>query len=533
MHSLGYKIAGKDIILLSCFHGIGTAAWVLKELYGPLALFVAWEIDPECLLVTKHHHPEVHARGDFNTENIDELVKLVLEADPECEKIVILTGAPPCPDFSVIRPDAPGRSGQEGQKFTRFATFLQKIEEALPKHRVAPLVENVLLQDRGEIDFFSKSLRAQPVLVDSADYKRISRPRLWWTRIDWKTIRDHAETFKPLRWGKHQKTYRLFIDPEDALVPCLTTPAPTGAGRAAPKRQKGRLDPIAKARWLEHGRIFAPWQYTDAAMLHDVHGRAHLMTAEAKEQLHMLPVEYTKVEGVEERSRHRLLANGWHAGVARFLMQLVVLSVLCSVADSQVVVNPRMPTLQWMAEQVKEMIEAWSDHTVSWWQQLPPHIQAVYWHPDTKTYAQIPVLLHLLEQFGFPGLQDLADDLQHGFALTGHLHRGVGWRQRTDERYSFPLSLARYREMNQHYVMSRLRCPRVDQHWKEMLSELKEEVRLGLARSRLLRTGLAGQQPLTIVLYIHYQVLTSRPPSASVSPRVTRYEDARISVAAS
>eukprot|EP00438_Fugacium_kawagutii_P032160 Skav231578 [mRNA] locus=scaffold481:249616:253132:- [translate_table: standard] len=572
-HSSGYQISGKDIILMSCFDGIGTSALVLKDLYGPLALFVAWELDPECILVTQRHHPEVHARGDFDDENIEELIKLVLQVDPDCEKIIILTGAPPCPDFSVIRPDAPGRSGHEGQKFSRFSTFMKKIEQSLPKHRVAPLIENVLLQDRGEIDFFSKALDAHPVLVDSADYQLISRPRLWWTRIDWKTIRDHPETSKPLRWGKHQKIYRLFVDPDNtnkdlqfgplrlhasvehgqALVPCLTTPAPTTAGRAAPKRQRGRLDPIAKARWLEHGRVFAPWQYTDSAMLHDAQGQAHLMTAEAKEVLRMLPVEYTKVDGVGERSRRRLLANGWHVGVARFMMQLVVLSVLCSVVEPTLVTGPRMTTLQWMATQVRplpahvgpgpttlrpncfppvpdrashwtcasqarhpltepaeiapgfvqcldfqlkwkhdlvrirneivievdEMIEAWSDHTLSWWKQLPPHIQDVYWHPDTKTYTQIPVILYLLEQFGFPELHELADDLQHGFALTGHLHRGVGWRQRTDDRYSFPLSLAKYREMNKHYVMSRLRCPRVDQHWKEMLDELREEVRLG------------------------------------------------------
>eukprot|EP00438_Fugacium_kawagutii_P029339 Skav210188 [mRNA] locus=scaffold2101:315256:320021:- [translate_table: standard] len=162
-HSSGYQISGKDIILMSCFDGIGTSALVLKDLYGPLALFVAWEIDPECILVTQRHHPEVHARGDFDDENIEELIKLVLQVDPDCEKIIILTGAPPCPDFSVIRPDAPGRSGHEGQKFSRFSTFMKKIEQSLPKHRVAPLIENVLLQDRGEIDFFSKALDAHPV----------------------------------------------------------------------------------------------------------------------------------------------------------------------------------------------------------------------------------------------------------------------------------------------------------------------------------------------------------------------------------
>ena len=111
-------VSGNDIILLSCFDGIATAAHVLTQMFGTLFLFVAWEVDPECLLITKRHFPQVVAR-----------------------------------DFSAIRPDAPGRSGPEGQKFFHYCTWCREVESGLPHHRVGYLVENVILQDRGEADF--------------------------------------------------------------------------------------------------------------------------------------------------------------------------------------------------------------------------------------------------------------------------------------------------------------------------------------------------------------------------------------------
>ena len=52
---------GSNVILLSCFDGIGTSAFVLSSLVGKLFMFVAWEIDPECVLVVKKHFPDVAA----------------------------------------------------------------------------------------------------------------------------------------------------------------------------------------------------------------------------------------------------------------------------------------------------------------------------------------------------------------------------------------------------------------------------------------------------------------------------------------
>ena len=59
-----------------------------------------------------------------------------------------------------------------------------------------------------------------------------------------------------------------------------------------------------------------------------------------------------------------------------------------------------------LAVEIHTMVDEWADHTHDWWLKLRPHIQQVYWNPDTKVITQIPVLLHLLGRFGFPGLPD-------------------------------------------------------------------------------------------------------------------------------
>ena len=367
-------MTGSHIIVLSCFDGIGTGPFALTQLFGPLRKIIVWEIDPEALLVARHHFPDMVVRGDFMDDEPQDVAQTVHDFNRDGKAIVLWLGAPPCPDFSVIKGDeAPGSHGQEGQKFTKFCTFAREVESYLHPIPVGYLVENVVLQDRAEIDYFSHALDCQAVLVDAADYGLVSRPRLWWTRIPWPEITKHPFTNHPLRWSPHQKLHRLHAgephqDPNSIetygmtfhksvldrqkLVPCFTTPAPTEGGRPAPKKLKGRIDPETKSRWLSDQRTFAPWQYAPEALLHSADGQMHVPPPEVKEQLHLLPTGFTRVRGVEERSRHRLIANGWHTGVARLLLFLVVTSIQREHAAAALPSSPRLSTLQWVAQQL-------------------------------------------------------------------------------------------------------------------------------------------------------------------------------------
>lgn len=224
----------------------------LQQVFGPLRRIIAWEIDPEAISVSRRHFPDIIHRGDFLDDDPQDVAQTVHDFNHDGRAVVVWLGAPPCPDFSPIKGDeAPGSKGQEGQKFIKFCTFAREVESRLHPIPVGYLVENVILQDRAEIHYFSQALDCQAIVMDAADYGMVSRPRLWWTRIPWHNVTKHPFTNHPVRWSQHQKLHRLHVgephqDPKSIqteglqfhqsvlnkqkLVPCFTTPAPSEEG---------------------------------------------------------------------------------------------------------------------------------------------------------------------------------------------------------------------------------------------------------------------------------------------------------------
>eukprot|EP00435_Cladocopium_sp_Y103_P004623 s893_g1.t1 len=465
-----------NVILLSCFDGIGTAALILNEITAGISLHISWEVDPDCLTIIKKHYPQAHHRGDFLEDDPLQVAKIICDHDPTGQMLIIFAAAPPCPDFSRIREDAPGAAGSEGQKFTAYCKFANRVEMQLPHKRVGHLTENVVME-RGEADFFSSRLDCNAVAADAQDYGLINRPRLW---------------------------------------------------------------------------RFAPWQYAEEALLHAKDGTMVVPPPAAKEQLHQLPVDYTKADGVSERARHRLLANGWHVGSAKFLMLLVIQMAMNGQA-AEIPMSPRSTALQQMmaivsrmepsigpgswqldpscVPKVPTMWEHWQQAKVAqhpllrapslepglqqcqeiqrlvagsinrmrteiiaeiaslaeermpdtsqWWLSLPRHIAQVYFDQEHKQISQIPLLLELLEMTGMPGLELLSKDLQQGFQILGQLNPGAGWMPRADQKYEFPVDPASFKKNNRHYALAKLKSKRVDPEWTTMRDELKGELEKG------------------------------------------------------
>lgn len=167
------------------------------------------------------------------------------------------------PRLLPVSHTAQGRSGPEGSKFVVYTEFTGKLEAELPNHRFEHLTENVRMQDRSEISYFSERLKCAPILLDSADLGLVNRPRLWWTRINWSQcqVRINPITQKPMRWTKVDKLFRLRLDVDyteassidtgdlqfdqsiakrQTHIPCFTTPAPTSEGRSAPQSLRGK-----------------------------------------------------------------------------------------------------------------------------------------------------------------------------------------------------------------------------------------------------------------------------------------------------
>ena len=297
-----------------------------------------------------------------------------------------------------------------------FCKFSETVKHQLPQPVKKMLCENVVLQDKGEISYFEKALGCSAVVLDSTDFGLVSRPRLFWTDIQWDHQLRHPVSGKQLRWSKYQKIPQVHIDEgymevndlemdgyqlhprvvdHTTVLPCFTTPAPTSAGRSAPKRMKGRIDPESKTRWLQDNRTYAPWHYAETAMATSADGNLVTLPITVKEQLHG-PKNFTDAEGVTNRSRHRMIANGWHIGVIKFLMLLLV-----QTSTAQVVAPPRQSTLQWVLEQVHG---------------LPPFIGPGLWEPKPNC---IPPAQGETEHW------DLSHQAVHPILQRAHLSPGL------------------------------------------------------------------------------------------------------------
>ena len=402
--------------------------------------------------------------------------------------------------------------------------------------------------------------------MDAADFGLIGRPRMWWSRLEWKQFQVNPINGSHLRWGKHHGYPRLYIEaPLDSIedmyldgfcfhpkiiqqvcrLPCLTTPAPDDSGRSAPKKSKQRLDQETRNRWLSANRQYAPWHYQEHALMTSPSGDIVTPPIQVKEQLHHLEYDFTWHPSADDRARHRMLGNSWHKGVVKFLLlfllqcsqttaipsspQMSTLQLVCSWAStSGIYPGPPMPSVHhldfppcgsmeehWQAatqtrfpslvdrpmsdlatytahlalshlgdltrlreevlQDIQDMINDWQDHTNQWWNSRPPHIQKVYWHAERHQVTQIPVMVELLQQCQFPGIDDLAEDLHWGFETVGELHPGCGWLPRLDERYASPLELSVFHRVNKRYVLTKLRQNYVDEHWQPMLDEILED----------------------------------------------------------
>ena len=95
----------------------------------------------------------------------------------------------------------------------------------------------------------------------------------------------------------------------------------TDAGRPPPLNSLAKVTAEARKRWEQDKQTFAPWHYEERNLMRAPDGALVVPSPEAKEVMLHLPVGYTAVAGAPPRSRHRMLANGWHAGVAQALRQ--------------------------------------------------------------------------------------------------------------------------------------------------------------------------------------------------------------------
>lgn len=257
----------------------------------PVERYVAYEIEPNAIKISKKNYPMIEHCGD------------VTKADfTQYQGFDLLIGGSPCQSLSIVQSKT--RQHLDG-KSKLFFEFVRALEEVKPKYF---LFENVASMNGESYQVISELLGCNPVFIDSKDFSAQERPRLYWTNIPTDVdileecnsplvLKDILETDVDEKYFYNHPLENVDLSKQV----CATM--------------------IYKNHDM-HKRIFNP-----AFKCHTlttcgggntqkkvfVNGRARKLTPLEYERLQTLPDRYT--EGVADGHRYTAIGNGWTVDV--------------------------------------------------------------------------------------------------------------------------------------------------------------------------------------------------------------------------
>ena len=323
--------------------------------------------------IDEHFRP-IHM-GDTNDFDIEKLIDTLLDSlDPNIPITILITGGPPCPDFSGVRANPSGAAGATGHLFQKFTQIIQQIKQVLQQIPIYILIENVVPHTNVQQDILelSRQLGINPIIVDAEDGGIIHRKRLWWLSVEWDKVKPQlvANTPWDLHWTQTDtpwprlhnpiaKTLQPPLDTKHFTAPailqkgglfhCLTTPAPDEHGRPAPQHCNEKPDTIQ--RWQADHQRFAPWQYQHKYLVSDADGHKHLAPANMREQMMGFDGQRTAnmTPDKTEYHRNKALGNTWHTPSAIWLLLLMVMDTTHTPTTAIPISRIQRATSVWLA----------------------------------------------------------------------------------------------------------------------------------------------------------------------------------------
>lgn len=274
--------------VLSLFDGISCGMVAFERAGIPIERYVAYEIEPNAIKISKKNYPQIEHRGDVTTADFTQY-----------KGFDLLIGGSPCQSLSIVQSQT--RQHLDG-KSKLFFEFVRAKEQMRPKWF---LFENVASMNEESKQAISQCLGCEPIFIDSADFSAQERPRYYWTNIPVlmnykKSTAVLKDILQPLVDEKYFYTHPLEnIDLSKQV--CATM--------------------IFKNHDM-HKRIFNPefkchtlttcGGGNTQKKVYD-NGRARKLTPLEYERLQTLPDGYT--EGVADGHRYTALGNGWTVDV--------------------------------------------------------------------------------------------------------------------------------------------------------------------------------------------------------------------------
>lgn len=279
--------------VVSMFDGISCGRVALERAGIPVERYVAYEIEPNAIKISRKNYPQIEHCGDVTTADFTQY-----------RGFDLLIGGSPCQSLSIVQSKT--RQHLDG-KSKLFFEFVRALEEIKPRYF---LFENVASMNEESKGVISELLGCEPIFIDSKLFSAQQRPRYYWTNIPFETIlppecpvflKDIMQSDVPEKYfynhpladvdmkkqvcatmiHKNHEIHKRVFNP-DFKCHTLTT---CGGGNT----QKKVMD----------------------------HGRARKLTPLEYERLQTLPDGYT--EGVSDGARYTAIGNGWTVDVIAYI----------------------------------------------------------------------------------------------------------------------------------------------------------------------------------------------------------------------
>lgn len=285
------------INVLSLFDGISCGMVALERANISVNRYVAYEIEPHAIQISKKNYPQIEHYGDVTTADFKNYAGFDL-----------LIGRPPCQSLSIVQSKT--RKHLEG-KSKLFFEYVRALNEGKPKYF---LFENVATMNKESKQIISHCLGCEPILINSNNFSAQDRARLYWTNIPVELPINHVckDTLKNILQDESEVHEKYYYD-----APLFNIDMSKQVCAMLDLGNYEMLNRVLNPEFKCHTLTCVSGGHQQKKVL--VNGRARKLTPLEYERLQTLPDNYT--EGVSGGARYSAIGNGWTVNVISYILK--------------------------------------------------------------------------------------------------------------------------------------------------------------------------------------------------------------------
>jgi len=283
--------------VLSLFDGISCGMVALERAGIPVERYVAYEIEPSAIKISKKNYPQIEHCGDVTTADFTQY-----------QGFDLLIGGSPCQSLSITQSKT--RTHLDG-KSKLFFEFVRAFEEVEPKFF---LFENVASMNEESKQVISELLGCQPVFIDSRIFSAQQRPRLYWTNIPTEDVLPPAcpHVLKDILQPESEISEKMYY-----TAPLLDVDLHKQVCATIDIKNNEMHRRVFNPNFKMHTLTCVSGGHQQKKVLVD--GRCRKLTPVEYERLQTLPDNYTA--GVSDGARYTACGNGWTVDVIAYILR--------------------------------------------------------------------------------------------------------------------------------------------------------------------------------------------------------------------